>query len=123
MPHGREPAHTDTAMCWDGLTQRWEQLSERASVVVRENRQSTQDHVFGFILCVACHTHHQEPGTVGNPPVGGTVTSMLKCPDIALLRSRKIHHHYKKCQTCISSQIREQIGRTKAERKMHGKYF
>lgn len=28
-PRGSEPAHTDTAMCSDGLTQRWEQLSER----------------------------------------------------------------------------------------------
>lgn len=84
LPRGTGPARTDTAMCSDGLTQRWEQLSERASVVVKANRHGTRNHMFGYIfLYRAAGRTWNMPGARG--PVDGTVTS-ASCPRVCCMK-------------------------------------
>lgn len=57
--HMAASQHTDTAMCSDGLTQRWEQFSERASVVVvKTNRRGTRNHVFWLISYICNQPRH-----------------------------------------------------------------
>lgn len=56
--HMAASQHTDTATCSDGLTQRWEQFSERASVVVKTNRRGTRNHVFWFISHICNKPRH-----------------------------------------------------------------
>lgn len=109
LPHGGDPAHTDTAMCSGGLTQRWEQLSERAPVVVKANGNGTQNHMFWYVFCIHSQQHHR---TIFRQASRWHCNIKAEASVLILLYegSRKIHHHYEKCQPHVSSQIGEQIG-------------
>lgn len=107
LPHGREPAHTDTAMFSDGLTQRWEQLSERG-LCCSQSKQAwyTESHVWIDSLHQQAAKKKLELASRWHCNIKAEASVFMSL----CARRRKIHHRYETCQPHFSSQIREQIG-------------
>lgn len=86
LPRGTEPAHTDTAMCLDGLAQRWEQLSERGPLLM--SKQTGMVHrITCFDLFSVASTSQSR--NISDQPIDGTVT--LKLAQVSLHCSERMH--------------------------------